>query len=157
MPGLAEQPAVIGATQAALVRNAILQVDATVEAAIADEAEAAARVAIEDEILAENAHLADGVFRQLHDGSDRDPVAPHQLAAGRAGSDTRQPVIHCFAEHRPSSSCVFRLLSRLLAVLCRTRHDGRTETRGDCAVLTKLGVGRIFCQSDYFLLDRTSR
>ena len=64
---LVEEPAVVGAAQPALVRNPVLQVDAPVQAAIADQAERAAAVAIEDEVLAEEAHLADRILQELRE------------------------------------------------------------------------------------------
>ena len=59
-----EEPAVIAAAQAALVRDAEMQAHATMRAALLNEAELAGAVAEQRQVLAENAHLADRVLAQ---------------------------------------------------------------------------------------------
>jgi hypothetical protein len=98
-PGLVEEPAVIRTAQAAVVGDAELKIDAPMQAAVADQAEGAAAIAIEDEILTQHAQLADWVLQQLCERRDRNPIAPHQIAARRAGADARQPVVHRRSQH----------------------------------------------------------
>ena len=84
-----EQPAVVAAADAALLDLAVEQRGATVRAVRIDQARAAALVAEQDQILAQHTHLARcirGIARQ----ADRVPVAPQQLAHGRAGAGRRR-------------------------------------------------------------------
>ena len=54
----------------------------------------------EHEILAEDAHAFRRLVVEFARGCDRLPVAPQQIAHGRAGTDTRQPHLFFFA-HAP--------------------------------------------------------
>ena len=61
LPGLIEDPAVVGAADAVLFRYAVGEVGLAVGARRLDEAERALRVAVENEVLAEDAYFLRGV------------------------------------------------------------------------------------------------
>ena len=90
---LVHHPAVVHAAQAVLLRYAVGEVDATVGAEAVDESERAGPIAVEDEVLAED---ADGPGRpgvELRRDSHRLPVPAHQLAHGRSGTYAREPFV----------------------------------------------------------------
>jgi hypothetical protein len=66
-----------------------------VKTPVADQSEVAAAVLVEDEIFAENAHLADGILAELCERCDRDPIAAHKLAAPGSGTYAGQTRV-CF-------------------------------------------------------------
>ncbi len=94
-----EEPAVIRATQAAFVRNAELQIDIAMQATVADEAERAALVLVQHEVFAQHADLAYRVVVELRIRRNRNPVAAHQFAAGRARTHAREALVHCCGQH----------------------------------------------------------
>ena len=100
--GLVVEPAMIWAAQPAIVGNAILQVHQPMQAAVADEPQCATAVLVEHQILAEDAHLAHGIFQQLRKRGYGNPVAPHQVAAGRAWPNAGEALIHLRRDHRCS-------------------------------------------------------
>ena len=97
--GLVIKPAVIGATQATFVGNAVLHVDEAMQAAFADEAELAGRRAVEREVLAHQAHALDGLFVEFDGDADRLPVSAQQLAHGRAGTGSHQEFVFFVGQH----------------------------------------------------------
>src|SRR6185312_2811374 len=99
LPRRPEEPAVIWAAQASLVGNAELEINASMQTAVSDEAEVAAAIAVKHKVFAENADLTHGVFEELSVRRDGNPVAAHQLAAWRARPYPRQPIVH-FRGHR---------------------------------------------------------
>src|SRR5262249_55450518 len=83
-----ELPAVIRAADAVLGRDAVGERCVAVRALLGDQAEPALAVLEQNEVLAEQAHpLVPLVAFELGRCRDRMPVAAHQFAARRAGSD----------------------------------------------------------------------
>ena len=97
---LVVQPAVVRAAQAMLFRDAVDHVHAPVGAVRLHQAEGAGAVLVEDEVLAEEAHLHRPLVVHLGDGGDGVPVAAHQLAGGCAGADSGVAVICFLRQHR---------------------------------------------------------
>ena len=87
------------AAQSAVLGYAIAEIGAPVWTVAVEQAIAAARVLVEHEILAHEAHGQRGLFVELSDGGDGLPVAPQELAHRRAGPDARQRLVLGGAEH----------------------------------------------------------
>jgi hypothetical protein len=85
-PIAGDQPAVVDATQAALVEPTVTQIDAAVRAITANQPRPAARVPEQNQVFAEDTRRHRRVGRKLLGQSDRLPIAPHQLAAWRPAS-----------------------------------------------------------------------
>ena len=125
------EPAMIRAAKPAFIGNPELHVDETVQAAIADQPEAAAAIPVEDEILAEHPNLAHRIVLQLGERCNRDPVAAHELAARGTGSNAGQPLVGFGTQHRGSSQ-FFRLHGRLASSASRaglSRHRAQDDVR----------------------------
>src|SRR5579871_2717018 len=86
LAGRVIEPAVIGATQPAWVRDAEQQTGPAVSTMGLHKAEAIAAVAEEHEVLAQEANRQGARRGQLARGGDWVPIAPHQLTARCAGS-----------------------------------------------------------------------
>src|SRR4029450_380412 len=69
-----------------------------------EETVSAGLIAVENEILAQQAHGFRRLVLQLGHGSDGHPVAPKQLSHRRASADLRQPPVLLVAQHRFGSS-----------------------------------------------------
>ena len=96
-----EHPAVVGAANPFLLRDAVGEVRLAVRAGGFDEAELACGAPEQHEVFAEDAHLARrGVLVQLLAAGDGVPVAPHQIAHRRTGANPGQTVVSC-----PGSAC----------------------------------------------------
>ena len=79
----------IAAAQAVIFGDAGGKARHAMRAALTDEAQIAAAVAVEHEILAEDPHRRHRVLGQLRFRIDRVPVTAQQLAARSAGPDAR--------------------------------------------------------------------
>ena len=97
------RPAVVGAAQAVLLRDAPLEVDAAMRASLRQEAERAGTVAVESERLAEQLHGLHRVLAQQAGCADGVPVAPEQLAHGRPGAYLREAFVLLGRQHRRAS------------------------------------------------------
>ena len=96
------------AAQSAIIRNAELHVDETVQAPVADQSEIAFAVPIEDEVFAENAHLAHRILAELGERCDRDLVTAHKLAAWGSRADAGQALVGFGGQHDVSlPPCAF--------------------------------------------------
>ena len=104
-----EQPAVEGAAQAALLQPAVGEIGAAVRAGARDQAVAAVLVAEQHEVLAEQAQRLDrAISGELVNKRGRLPVAPHQLARGRAGAGAGDEIVLLGAQHAGSPVRSFR-------------------------------------------------
>ena len=81
--GLFEEPAVVGAAQAVLLRDAVLQRDAPVGAGLLDQTQLPAPVLVEDQVFAQQAHLENRFISELGHRGDGMPVTAHQVPHGR--------------------------------------------------------------------------
>src|SRR5262249_3896541 len=100
-PGAVEQPAVEGAAYPAVLQPPEGEISTAVRTGAVEQAIAAVVVAEQDEAFAEKAHrLERAVVRQFIDQRGRLPVAPHQLAGGRARARSRQEIVLLGAQHR---------------------------------------------------------
>ena len=95
-------PAVVGAPQPILLRDAVGQADGAVRAGLADEANLALQAPEEGQVFAKDSHGLDGLLEQLLDGADRLPVAAHHLAHRRAWPYPRHAVVGLLGDHRLS-------------------------------------------------------
>src|SRR5262249_58570063 len=84
---MAELPAVIGAADAVLGRDAERKRRAAVRTEFSDQSDAVLLVAEQNEVLAEQADAPRPFAVELGHRGDRVPVAPHHLAARRALPD----------------------------------------------------------------------
>ena len=98
-PVRVHQPAVIVAADAGLLDEAERQIGAPVRALPVDQPEAAAAVAVEHQILAEQPHRLDGGLVELGDAGDRHPVAPQVVAHRRARPHLREQPVVFSAQH----------------------------------------------------------
>src|SRR5487761_2707891 len=99
LSGLVVAPAVVGTAQAALLGDPKDHVDEAVSALAADQSECARAVAIEHEVLAEDAHRLHRVLVELRTRRDRMPVAAHHLAAGSSLADPRETIVLFGGDH----------------------------------------------------------
>ena len=81
------------------VRNAVLHVNEAMQAALADEPQRPRLVAIEHEVFAEEPHLANRIVVELRQRREGNPVAAHQFATGRAGTNAREPFVLIGVQH----------------------------------------------------------
>ena len=72
-----------------LLRDAVGKVDAAVRAEAFDEAQRAGLVAVEHEVLAEEAHRLGGALVEFGRGGEGVPVAAHEIAHRRSLADLR--------------------------------------------------------------------
>ena len=63
------------------------------QAAIANEPQAALRIFVQNQVFPQDTHFTHGVFEELRIGCDGDPVTTHELAARGAWPHTAQPFI----------------------------------------------------------------
>ena len=68
-----------------------------------DQAEGAAQILVEHEVLAHQADRLDRVFLKLARAADRLPVAAQQIAHRRAGADAGEQVVAGGGEHVSSN------------------------------------------------------
>jgi hypothetical protein len=111
-PGRVHQPAVVVTADAVLLDETERQVGAPVRTLPIDEAEGAAAVPVEDEVLAEQPHRLDRDLIELGGAADRHPVAPQVFAHRRARTDLREQPVVLSAQHL-----------RLLALLSRAQRS----------------------------------
>src|SRR5690242_6452125 len=97
--GLIEEPAVIIATQPALLDEAVRQVGPAMRAMPVHQAECAAQVLVEGEVFAHDTNRLDRFVLELADRGDGHPVPAEQVAHGGSGSYLRQQAIFRFIEH----------------------------------------------------------
>ena len=142
--GLVEAPAVVAAADAAVLDPAVGHVGAAVRAMPVDQAERAAQVLVEDEVLADQPDRLDRVLLKLAGAADRLPVAAQQLAHRRAGADAGEHFVAGCGEHgmfleSPQFSSNFRkrqeaprrmLLRFILRKRARDRILRATRDRG---------------------------
>ena len=126
LAGLVHHPAVVHATEAVLLGDAVGEVDAPVGAETFDEAEGSGPVAVEDEVLAEQPDGFRGAVVEFGGGGDRVPVAAHQLAHRRSGADLRQLLVLLYAQHGPGL-----LRARSLAGLYRMAQGRLAQKSGN--------------------------
>src|SRR5579862_9815539 len=89
----AKEPSVIGATQAAFVRDAEFERKAAMRTPVIDETILAALGAEERQVLTETPYAPHRLFGQLDLGADGMPIAPQEIAHRRATTDPCQPLI----------------------------------------------------------------
>src|SRR5262249_29483921 len=114
---LVHQPAVVVAADAGRLDEAVGEVGAAMRAVPGEEAETAALVLVEHEILAHEAHGLDRIGVEFARAADRHPVAAQQLSHGRARADLGEKAVLLGTEHaRPRCSlvAVCRLLLEFL-------------------------------------------
>jgi len=98
--GFVEQPAMVGAADALGFGYAVGQVGLAVGAGGFDQAKDALRAPEEHEVLAQQANLfGGGLLVELGAAGDGVPVAAHELAHWRAGTHSRDAVVHGLREH----------------------------------------------------------
>src|ERR1700722_4531771 len=78
--GVVEQPAVVIAAQAALLDEAVRQVRAPVRAVLVDEPVVPALIAVQSQVLAQDAHRLHGLLAELRRTRDGMPVTPQQFS-----------------------------------------------------------------------------
>ena len=84
--------------------DAVGEIGLAVRARRLNEAKLSLGVAVEHEVLAEEAHLLGGIVGvDLGAGGDGVPVAPEELAHRRAGANLGQSLVLCCAEHSGAS------------------------------------------------------
>src|SRR5580700_9867361 len=98
LPSTGEFPAVIDATQPALLVAPEKQRGATMWTIFAEELDPAVAVTERDEVLAQqpDAHRRAIGLGDLAHQESRDPIAPHRLAHRRPGSATRFPHVRAW-------------------------------------------------------------
>ena len=99
LPGGVVHPAVVGAAQTFLFRNAVPEVHAPVGAALRDQAEASPAVPKQGQRFPEDAGALHRIRGQLLAGGHRVPVAPQQFARGRPGPHPCQSFVLFGAQH----------------------------------------------------------
>lgn len=100
------------AAQAAVLYEAVGEVGAAMGAVGVDQAIGARAVFVEDEVLAHEPDRLRWPVVHLGHGSERHPVAAHELAEWRAGADLGQEAVLVFAERLVGS---FGLLAGMLS------------------------------------------
>ena len=110
--GVVVQPAVIGTAQADLLRDAEHHLDSTMQAAVADQTQIAAAVAVKNQVLTQQPHLLRRLLVQLGGRGDGHPVAAQQLAHRRAGANLGQSGVFSFGQHASSVVLSFREAKR---------------------------------------------
>ena len=104
LAGDVEQPAVEGAAQPVLLQPSEGEIGAAVRAGARQQAVTALAVAEQHQAFAKQANRLDRpVAGQFVDQRRGLPVAPHQLAGGRAGAGTGNEIILFGAQHMPDS------------------------------------------------------
>ena len=99
LPGVVEEPAVVRAPEAALLRDAVEEIDAAVRAGLLDEAQVAPAVPVQDQVFAEEPHGLRGLPVELRASGDGVPVPAHERAHRGAGPHAGQPLVVLKAEH----------------------------------------------------------
>src|SRR5439155_82344 len=131
-------PAVVVAAQAALLRDAVAEIGAPVRAVTVEQAVAAARVPVENEVLAHETHGQRRMLVELRDGGDGLPVAAHQLAHRRAAADAREPLVLLRAQHGRARRMIPSLPDRNRRRCAMRRH--RPVAGSLVAALLTLGL-----------------
>src|SRR5262249_40658906 len=104
-----EQPAVERASQSTLLQPAEGEIGPAVRAGALEQAVAALVVSEQHEVFAEKANGFDRpLARQFVEQRRRLPIAPHQLARGRAGAGAGDEIILLGAQHVRLPSPSFR-------------------------------------------------
>src|SRR6266508_1369232 len=94
------QPPVIGAAEAAIFEEPVVERRAAVRAALAQQAVPAGRLAKDDQLFAHDRDPLDRpLCGQVASNADRVPVATQQLAARRAGPNACQQLVFFFRQH----------------------------------------------------------
>jgi hypothetical protein len=96
---------VIAAAQAAILDVAVGEVGAAMRAAPVDNSVRPAEIAVQNEVLAEDAQRLDRRALHLVDRRDRLPVAAQQASHRRAGVDARKQPILFFIQGRTILLC----------------------------------------------------
>src|SRR5581483_15583 len=91
----------VGAAQPRLLRDSENHAGPAVGAPVADEAQRATAIAIEDEVLPQQPNRARAVSLKLGARSDGVPIAAHQLAARRTASHQTEAVVLFLCKHGP--------------------------------------------------------
>src|SRR4051794_41039933 len=92
----------IGAAQATVFHEAVVQRDAAVRAVVGQATVIPLRVAEDDQLLAQDGDALLGLLGgQLTGDGDGLPVAAQQLATGRARAHLREPLVLFLAQHEP--------------------------------------------------------
>jgi hypothetical protein len=108
----------IGTAQSALVRDSVLEIDPSVQAAIAYQTKRATPVLIQDHILAEHADLAYRILEKLGKGRDRYPVSAHEFTAWSARANSREALVHFGGNHSILDMLSFGALLQSSAKIC---------------------------------------
>src|SRR5262249_7792008 len=95
------EPAVVVATEPAVLDPAVRKIRAAVWAMAIDQAVVSGAILVEDEILAQGAPGLGGLVAHPRDARDRHPVPPQQLTHRGARADFGQPPVLVLAEHAP--------------------------------------------------------
>jgi hypothetical protein len=95
-----------------------------------DKSIAAAAVAIEDEVLAHEAHRLDRIGIELAGACDRLPVAAQQLAHRRAGPDAGEHVVASGRKQAILVMVVLRYPPTIISPLAADREGDSVERRG---------------------------
>jgi hypothetical protein len=115
------------AAQAAILEPAVGEVGAAVRAVAVEQPVAAALVAEQHEVLAEDAHRLDrALVRQFVDQCHGMPVMPHQGAAPGAGADPRDQFVLLGAHHAGRVAETARTVIRGRVFRRFGRDDGKS-------------------------------
>ena len=127
LAALVELPAVIEAAQAGFLDRAAAKVSAAMRAVARDQAVAAAEVLVERQVLAEQPHRLDRLFRcEFAGAGDRHPVAPQQFAHGGACAHAGEHVVARGAQHGGRLLGAVCALSRRWSRIVGARRAGAT-------------------------------
>src|SRR5215469_18804567 len=105
---LVHQPAVVVATDAGRLDEAVGEVGAAMRAVPVEETETSALVLVKHEILAHEAHGLDRIRVELARAADRHPVAAQQLSHGRARADLGEKAVLFGTEHAGLAAVLLR-------------------------------------------------
>src|SRR5215204_562952 len=92
-------PAVVSAADTLFLREAVEHVHAAMLALLLDQSNRPRSVAIEHQVLAQNADTLGGVLVQLTARGDWMPVATHKVAAGRTGGHLCKYLVLFLGDH----------------------------------------------------------
>jgi hypothetical protein len=98
---------------------------------IAEQPEAPAAIAIEHEILAEQAHAEDRLGVELAGTGDGMPVTPEKLAHGRASTDASEPLVFFGGQHRSLPEAGWRRGPPATVIVRITSQDSGRERLAD--------------------------
>src|SRR6266545_3124246 len=120
--GAIELPTVVRAADSLLIDSAVRERSRAMRTVFADQSIATTRVAINDQLLAENFNRFDRfLFGELRGGGDRMPISAQELAARRAAAYLSQKFIFFACEHSELSR------RRSIATFCSTSARSRAS------------------------------